>query len=66
VDGDRAADRLGTVFEAEQAGAEGRVGAAHAVVLHGDLKDPASSLEDHPDERGTRMLAAFVSASETT
>src|ERR1700758_5102003 len=56
VERDPAADRLHAVFKAGQAGAPGKIGAADAVVVDGDVKDLPRYLDVDADGGGAGVL----------
>ena len=66
VEKDPAAERFHAVFEADQAGAAGEVGAAAAVVADRDAQDAPATLNVDLTAEARACLAALVSASATT
>jgi hypothetical protein len=59
---DRAADRLGAIFQAQQSGAAGGIGAADAAVPDGDAEDALRGFDGNVDDRRTRVLGRLRAA----
>jgi hypothetical protein len=66
VDGDPAAQSGDAVLQSAESRATGRVGAANAVVCHGDAKVVLRHLHLHAHDQRVPCFPAFVSASAMT